>query len=43
MMPRRQEQAFSAFYDSARHNKILPEDTTLMIHLATAIAVGCGS
>jgi hypothetical protein len=43
MMPSKQEKAFSAFYESARHNKILREDTTLMIHLATAIAVGCGS
>ncbi len=38
-----QDKAFSTFYESARNNKLLKEDTTLMLHLAAAIAVGCVS
>ncbi len=34
-------QNWQSFYDSARHNKILDERTTLMLHLASAMAVGC--
>ena len=41
MLPRNQKKAYSEFYDSARHNEILPEKTTVMIHLAAAMAVGC--
>lgn len=41
MLPATQKQAFSDFYDSARHNDILPARTTLMIHLAAAMAVAC--
>ncbi len=41
MLPPKQEKSYSAFYDSARHNDILDEKTTLLIHLATAMAVGC--
>jgi hypothetical protein len=41
MLPEEQKQAYAAFYESARHNKILEPKTTLMIHLATAMAVGC--
>ena len=37
----KQATAYRAFYDSARRNKILEPKTTLMIHLATAMAVGC--
>ena len=29
------------FYDSARYNDVLDEKTTLMLHLATSIALGC--
>ena len=36
-----QKQAFQAFYDSARHNQVLDERTTVMIHLASAMAVAC--
>jgi len=43
MLPEKQEKAFSAFYESARRNDILDPKTTLMLHLATAFAVGCGS
>ena len=41
MMPEKQKQAFRAFYDSARHNDILDPKTTLLIHLASAMALGC--
>lgn len=41
MLPEDQTRAYSAFYESARQNKILEPKTTLMIHLATAMAVGC--
>jgi hypothetical protein len=41
MLSKSQEKAFSAFYDSARHNDVLDDKTTLMIHLAAAMAVGC--
>ncbi len=33
--------SYQEFYDSARHNEILPEKTTLMLHLAAAMAFGC--
>jgi hypothetical protein len=33
--------AWKAFYDSARHNDVLDERTTIMIHLAAAMAAGC--
>lgn len=36
-----QRQAFQDFYDSARHNHVLDERTTVMIHLASAMAVAC--
>ncbi len=41
MLPENQKRAYSTFYESARQNKILEPKTTLMIHLATAMAVGC--
>jgi len=41
MLPRDQEKAYRRFYNSARHNKILDAKTTLMIHLASAMAVAC--
>lgn len=30
-----------AFYDAARHNDVLDERTTIMLHLATSLALGC--
>jgi len=33
--------AWQTFYDSARHNGVLDERTTLMIHLASAMALNC--
>ncbi len=41
MLPEDQENAFEGFYNSARHNKTLEPKTTLMIHLAAAMAVSC--
>ena len=32
---------WKAFYDSARHNDVLDERTRIMLHLASAMAVGC--
>ncbi len=40
-MLKNQEKAFWEFYNTARHNGILDEKTSLMIHLAAAMAVGC--
>jgi len=36
-----QQKAYEDFYYSARQNKILEPKTTLMINLATAMAVSC--
>ncbi len=41
MLTKEQRRAFDNFYDSARNNEILDPKTTLMIHLAAAMAVGC--
>ena len=41
MLPNPQSGHFKDFYDSARHNEALDERTTLLLHLATAMAVGC--
>ncbi len=41
MLPADQKKAYSGFYDSARRNKILDEKTTVLIHLASAMALGC--
>ncbi len=41
MLPDKQLKAYNEFYDSARYNDILEPKTTLMIHLASAMAVGC--
>lgn len=41
MLPGTQRQAYEAFYRSARGNKILEPKTTLLLHLAAAMAFGC--
>ena len=41
MLPTDQRRAFGAFYKSARRNEILDPKTTLMLHLASAMAVAC--
>jgi hypothetical protein len=38
MMVKDQKRAFVDFYNSARKNKVLEPKTTLMIHLASAMA-----
>lgn len=32
---------FEAFYDAVWQNEVLPAKTTYLLHLATAMAVGC--
>ena len=41
LLPKRQKRAYAEFYRSARHNEVLDPRTTLMVHLASALAVGC--
>ena len=36
-----QTETWQKFYDSARHNEVLDERTTVMLHLASALALGC--
>jgi hypothetical protein len=40
-MPEEQKKAYERFYHSARRNKILTPKETLLIHLASAMALGC--
>ena len=41
LLPQKQKTTYRAFYDSARYNDILDPKTTLMLHLASAMAIGC--
>ena len=41
MLSEKQDKAFGEFYKSARYNKTLDQKTTLLIHLATAMAAAC--
>jgi hypothetical protein len=41
MQPTAPSKRWEAFYDSARHNDVLDPRTTLMLHLASAMALGC--
>lgn len=41
MLPEKQAKAFNEFYKAPRYNETLDPKTTLMIHLATAMAVAC--
>jgi hypothetical protein len=41
MLPEKQKKAYRSFYNSARENDILEAKTTLLIHFATAMALGC--
>ncbi|MFC2085556.1 hypothetical protein ACFLS9_10890 [Bacteroidota bacterium] len=41
MLPEEQKKAYKEFYNSARYNDILNPKTTLMLHMATAMAIGC--
>jgi alkylhydroperoxidase/carboxymuconolactone decarboxylase family protein YurZ len=40
-LPEAQQKAFDEFYDSVRNNTVLDVKTTMMIHLASAMAVAC--
>ena len=40
-MPKDHTRAWAEFYDSARYNQTFDERTTLFLHLAAAMAVGC--
>ena len=41
MLPETQLDAWQTFYDTAYKNKILEPKTTLMLHMAAAMALGC--
>jgi len=41
VLPEKQEKTFGEFYKAARFNKILDQKTTLLIHMASAMAAGC--
>jgi len=41
MLPRKQAKAYGEFYDSARKNDILDPKVTLLVHLASAMALAC--
>ena len=41
MLPKKQQESFGAFYDTAHENDILDPKTTFLLHLGTAMAVGC--
>jgi alkylhydroperoxidase/carboxymuconolactone decarboxylase family protein YurZ len=41
MLPEKQQKLFGEFYDTVRHNEILEPKTTLLLHLAAAMALGC--
>jgi alkylhydroperoxidase/carboxymuconolactone decarboxylase family protein YurZ len=40
MLPK-QKESFDAFYKSARHSGVIDDKTSLMIHLASSLAVAC--
>lgn len=41
MLPEKSRHAYREFYNSARFNDILEPKTTLLLHLAAAMASGC--
>jgi len=41
MFSAKQKKAYEEFYNSARNNDVLDARTTLMVHLASSMAVGC--
>jgi len=41
MLPEEQKKAYTEFYNAARNNNILEPKTTLLVHLASAMALGC--
>jgi len=41
MLNENQQKTFTVFHESARDNAVLDRKTSLLLHLATAMAVGC--
>lgn len=41
MLNEKQQKKYADFYESTRHNDTLDAKTTLLLHLGTAMAVGC--
>jgi hypothetical protein len=41
LLPEKQNLKYREFYDAARFNDILEPKTTLMLHVAAAMAIGC--
>ena len=41
MLPKKQKNTYTDFQNSVRYNEILDPNTTLMIHMAVAMALGC--
>jgi len=41
MLPEKQKKAYKTFYDSARNNEYFDEKITILLHLASAFAIGC--
>ena len=41
MLPGKQKTAYNQFYESARNNEFLEPKTTLLVHMAAAMAIGC--
>lgn len=41
MLSRKQREPWDAAYASARRNDVLAPETTTLLHLAAAMAVGC--
>lgn len=41
MLPELQKKKYREFYNAARFNEILEPKTTLMLHMAAAMAIGC--
>jgi len=41
MLPDKKKKAYKAFYDSAWHNEYFNEKTAILLHLASAFAIGC--
>ena len=41
LLPEEQKKTYTNFYKSARHNETLEPKTTLMLHMAAAMAFAC--
>lgn len=41
MLPKKQQETYDSFRDTVRNNEIFDPKTTLLLHLCTAMALGC--